>query len=148
MSAALALPEVVTAVVKSFFNEDLHRFLTENQLGSVIESFPETFCSKDDAIFKYFKKTKGVVMVRETLCDLNIDALMKDGEQEFLNNMIMMQSKMNMSAHFEAIMEKAGCIIDTALVIKWEPLLNAIIRQQDIVGLPVAFMRYGGPDKW
>ena len=75
MSAALALPEVVTAVVESFLNEDLHRFLTENQLGSVVESFPETFCGKDDAIFKYFKRTKGVNIVRETLCDLNITGM-------------------------------------------------------------------------
>ena len=126
VAAALQLPEVFTVVVESFLKEDLHRFLLENQLGSIISTFPAAFCG-NDSIWDYFRRSKGSETLRLTLCTLDIANLTRDFEQEFLaQNQKPMMMSMSANDHFDGLVESVGCIIDTALVLQWERLVDIL----------------------
>ena len=83
VGAALDLPEVVNVVVDSFLSERLHRFLTENQLGSILSNYTVPFC-EGDHIWRYFNQTQRTTHFRNQLCALNITQLTIDFDAEFV----------------------------------------------------------------
>ena len=121
VTAATNLPEVAAVVVNSFLKEDLHRFLTENQLMSILGTFPATFCKGAD-IWNYFDKSGGAENFRNALCSMNISAIEEDFQREF--NIFSMENSTSTVGVMKNMLESAGCIIDAALVMKWERLVD------------------------
>ena len=74
---------MVEIVVDSFLREDLHAFLTENQLGEIIGTFPAAFCGGDH-IWRHFNRTAQTMHFRNTLCALNVTQLTMDFDEEFV----------------------------------------------------------------
>ena len=132
MTAAVNLPEVMAVVVDSFLKEDLHRFLTENQLNSILGTFPATFC-QGEKIWNYFNKSRGADIFRNALCSTNIDAIKEDFMQEF--NIHSMENITSSVRIMGEILESGGCIVDTALVIQWERLIdtNPVMRMVGMI---------------
>ena len=124
--AALDLPEVVAELVNSFFDERLHRFLAENQLGGVLGTFPATFCS-GDGIWNYFHRRPAVERFRNTMCRIDFANVTREWDREFLDypgNPWEMRNR-TMMTHLSGMLESGGCIVDTAFVIRWERIFNA-----------------------
>ena len=121
MTSAMNLPEVMAVVVNSFLKEDLHRFLTENQLNATIATFPATFCV-GTGIWSYFDKSGGAEDFRNALCSMNISAIQADFLQEF--NIFNMENTTSTVGIMVDMLESAGCIIDAALVMNWGQLVD------------------------
>ena len=120
VTAATNLPEVAAVVVNSFLKEDLHRFLTENQLMSILGTFPATFCKGAD-IWNYFDKSGGAENFRNALCSMNISAIEEDFLREF--NIFSMENTTSTVGIMGNMLESAGCIVDAGLVMNWERLV-------------------------
>ena len=135
--AAADLPHVAAAVVESFLNEDLHRFLTENQMERIAETFPDTFCRGED-IWNYFNGSRELRNFRDAFCSMNISAIVAE---DFLPILHRIWADVNETSSLSSIrtlgdiIEYGGCIADNALVVDWQRLLDLspIERSRDSV---------------
>ena len=68
------VPKLIPVIWKSFLNEDLHRFLVNNQLSTLINSFPMSLCGNQE-LNNYFDLSR-VSNLYSALCNVHFRVVM------------------------------------------------------------------------
>ena len=136
--AALALPDVVAFLANSFIKEDLHSFLIENQLGPIMDTFPNKFCQGND-IWNYFNRSRGVDNFRNRLCGMNFSRFV---DELMANAMKMGDGNSSNIQVFDSILGNGVCIVETMTqLVDISPIMK-------IMGVIGGYSEMKGPDAW
>ena len=135
--AVSSVPRAAAVIVKSFLTEDLHRFLMDHQLSTIMAEFPATFCNNPN-LGNYFDLI-GLEGFISTLCHINVTEINQElaQEQAGLMDIFMRQQNMNNLQILGEMVDKMECIYNTTMHIDW----MAVVDVSPF--MPVLNMTYG-----
>ena len=119
------VPKLISVIWKSFLNENLHQFLVNNQLSTLINTFPMGLCGNQE-LNTYFDLSR-VSNLYSALCNLNTSVVEQEFQKEILYSYQVFLGQ-NMGLNVVTIMNemvnKAECIYNTSMTAQWERIID------------------------
>ena len=113
------LPDLVEMLVHGFFSENLHRFLADHPIPTLMRMFPAPFCVRTEILENYFNVTTKQSMVMSGLCSANWTNFMNEVMMEMIPQETFAALAMNQTVNLAAAWNSTGCMARSLLMTNW-----------------------------
>lgn len=118
------IPDLIDMLVRGYFSENLHRFLANHPIPSLLRTFPAPFCGQTDVLDDYFNVTMRTTKVASMLCQANWGNFINELMMEMVPKETLVAARQGGKFNFTAAWTSTSCVVSSLTMSNWTAFMD------------------------